>query len=274
MRLSFEAKCYKPAHDIKMNVKKNKRAGHKVVEYATRALHPPCAIVGGGPSLEYMLDKLRSFDGDIFAVNRTAYYLANKGIPCSIFSVDPATTPFDDHVLIKEAFFASRCSPKQFKAFGNKAVMFDNWEEDKKHGVQGGATSVTRMPHLFVRMGYMGAYFVGCDSCLADLKKSHATGNLQHAYQDMIVVRADGIDYVTNAALYLQAEYLSQIITGHPGIFINASSGLLKAMVEHPDDWEAVAVGEDLRRKYQSGGIHGFNKPYKSDHARWALAGA
>lgn len=269
VKLSFAGKCYLPLAELKRNVKKNRKAGYPTLEYADAAYLPHCAIVGGGPSLQYSLDVLRAFPGEIYAVSRTAAYLAKNGIPCTMFSVDPEPDPYPDHFLIKRVLLASRCSPNQFKHFKSKVVMFDNWEEDNAGGVQGGVTGITRAPYMVIKMGHRGAWFFGCDSCFSDLHQTHVTGNQKTAYQDLLIVRVGDMDYVSNASMLLQAEYLIEIMQGHQGVFGNASAGMLKAMLEG-GDWGVVAVADSLQKKYHAQGVQGFNRPYKH-RERWAL---
>jgi hypothetical protein len=219
---------------------------------------PPCAVVGGGPSLKDNLNLLRDWPGDIFAVNETAAYLSDNGIKSYLFMIDCSPILVRTAIHIKGAVLASRCNPVQF--IYRDVRVFD-MADDCEGGVEGGPSAVCRAPHLFLRMGYKAIYFFGCDSCFYDT--THITGDAKDMRENILVVRCGGIDYITNAVFLLQLEQLVKQIKKHPQFLFNASGGLVDAMLKH-EKWEVVGVGADLRAKYpDKGGEARFPFPFQ-----------
>ncbi len=258
LRISLTAVCNTDGKTMKKNHKLSRR--YQRVQWGV-LLFPPCAVVGGSPNLPAMLPVLREWKGDIFAVNATSGYLSDQGIPNYLYAIDCDPTPWRIGPLVKGAVFASRVDREQYKQFKRKQVrVFEMAEEDNKTGIEGGPTAACRSPHLFLRMGYRAVYYFGCDGCFSN--ETHITGNQDVAKANMIIVRVNEIDYLTNAALLLQNEHIVDVIKKYPQFLFNASGGLLKAMLENPDTWEVVAITDDLKAQYVKGGVTIWNKEY------------
>lgn len=259
-RIKLNSICATPDKQIKINVR---RAGKypRVTWGAFR--YPMCAVVGGGPSVVAHLDTLRQWTGDIFAINDTGKFLSDNGISSYLLSVDGTPVPFRIGPLVKGAVFATRVHRHQFTQLRGLPIrVFDMAEEDNVKGIEGGATTVCRTPHLFLRMGYSGIMYFGFDgSFVGDI--THISGKSDSAHDNMLIVNAGGVDYVTHAGFLIQHEYMIEQLNKYPEFLFNASGGLLKAMLEYPDTWEVVAVAEDLKQKFEANGFHGWKKEYK-----------
>lgn len=262
-RIQLQAKGVSDLKDIKRNVKASKHYDHVTWGVLDK---PPCAVVGGGPGLEARLKILREWKGDIFAVNDTAGYLSQKGIPCYLYSIDATEVPFKIGPLVKGAVLASRCHQVQFKLFKRRDVrIFHMADDNNGNGTEGGPTSVCRTPHLLLRMGYAAIAYFGFDGCFYD--KSHA-GDVSEATRkaakdNLIVVTCKGVDYLSNAALMMQCEYLADVMKKYPQFLINASGGMLEAMIKNPDDWTVTAISEGLKKQYEAGGVNIWSVDYK-----------
>lgn len=191
------------------------------------------AVCGGGPSLESHLEELRSWPGDIWAINQTADYLLSHGIDCTLFTVD---------ALIKSTsatkrLVSSNCDPALFG--GAQCFGLIEFEKD---GVPGGSTSAGRTPALALRLGYPGVVYFGCDSSFVTQSHIDRDERLPHA----LIVRADGADYLTHPELCMQAECLSEVLREFPGVFQSKSGGLLDAMTNDPQ-WSVVGVSGALK---------------------------
>lgn len=211
----------------------------------------PVAVCGGSPSLVEHLEELRAWPGDIWAINATADWLASQGIEATLFTVDPVHCQSS----VRKRLLATACDPRIFSQHVECFAMC----EDEDGGVPGGTTSATRAPALALRLGYPGAVFFGCESSLG--KTSHVDRN--EPLGEALIVRADGVDWVTRPDYYLQAECLSHLLTEFPQVFTSKSGGLLDAMVRDPN-WEVVAVSEALKRNLieQNGDVGLYDKPY------------
>jgi hypothetical protein len=258
IRLKMEAQGNSTAEMVSTNFENSK--GYPRAEWGVLT-HPPCIVVGGGASTERSLDGLRKWDGDIFAINDTAGYLSDNGIPCYLYAIDGSKIPFYVGDKVKGAVLASRCDQVQYKMFPKENIrVFDLAEEDGMQGIEGGPTAVCRTPHLFLKMGYRAVMFLGCEGSF--FKQSHVGGDRMDAFGSLLIIRVDGVDYLTNAAFMLQCQYLTEVITTYPQFLFDISGGLLGAMRKHPDTWEVVAVTDSMKKQYEDQGVPLWGKPY------------
>jgi len=254
MKIKLKAQNNQAIGDLLINIhasRKYPRVKLEVLKY------PMCAVVGGGHSLKYNLDVLREWEGDIFAVNDTAAFLSDNGIPSYIFAIDATPKLYRKGKLIKGALYASRVHKNQFHY--KDIRVFDLASDIGIGGVQGSVSAVGNAPHLLLRMGYRGIAFFGCDGSF--YYETHITGTQNVAFDDMIIIRISGVDYLTNASLLMQTEYISDELRKHPDLLVNASDGLLKGMEENPD-YDVIAIGEDLKKKYDDLGYFAWNKEH------------
>lgn len=256
-RLNIIPKCNTGKKQIKKNVVASKDCPKISWGVGT---HKPCAVVGGGISTEQSLEILRKWPGDIFAINDTAGYLSQKGISSYVYSMDCSDILYHQGNLIKGALFATRVNPVQF--IYKDIRVWEMMEDSDGTGVGGGPTAASRAGYLFLRTGYMAVVFFGMDASFYG--DTHISGNQDAANSLMLIVRANGIDYITNASLLLQTGYLVEQIKEYPSFLINASGGLLKALIENPDTWEVVAIFKDFKKRYAKKGCKIWNTKYSS----------
>lgn len=195
----------------------------------------PVAVCGGGPSLNAHLKDLERWPGDIWAINYTADYLLNRGIDCTLFSVDALVR----NSTAARRLLATCCDPMLFKG---QVETFACCEHEDG-GVPGGSTAAGRTPALAVRLGYPGVVFFGCDSSFEG--RDHV--DRDEKLSDVLVIRANGRDFKTYPELSMQAECLSDVIRVAPEFFVNRSGGLLEAMVQD-EQWSVVAVSDALKK--------------------------
>ncbi len=247
---------------------RNKSLGYPRVKWAC-GIFSPCAVVGGGVSVQSRLDILRNWKGDVFAVNDTAGYLSDNAVPCFLFAVDTTKTTYRIGKFVKGAVFASRVNPAQFKQMKKKPIwVFDMLEEDVKDGIEGGPTAICRTAHLFLKMGYSGIRYFGIDGSF-DMKVTHVSGYSKAAFDNMIIVTAGGVDYYTNAAFMLQNEYMADILAKYKEFLSHDSDGLIKAMLEYPETWSVSAVADDLKKTYETNGCMVWKEKYVGGNKIW-----
>lgn len=254
-------------HDKRAKINARRSSKYTFVEWGVLR-YPMAAVVGGGPSAARQLDVLRTWEGDIFAINDTAKYLSDEGINCYLYAIDGTRVLFRVGKNVKGALFASRVDRAQFKQAERMNIpirIFHLADEDRKHGIEGGPTAICRTPHLLLRMGYRGITYFGMDGSFeGDI--THVSGKSESAHDNMLVVRAGGLDYVTHGGFLLQHEYMMKVFKKYPKYLHNASGGVFKAMLENPDTWEVVAVAQDLKDKFDMGGDHTWNKEYSGGY--------
>lgn len=270
VRINFNITCNTDDETIKQNLKKSDKYPRMKYDYNNVLRKPPCAVVGGGASAELNLDLLRKWEGDIFAVNDTSGFLSDSGVPNYLYSIDCSRIPYKIGSLTKGALLASRCHRKQFSQFPKEFVRTFDLAEDYVGGATGGPTGVCRTPLQLLRMGYVQIHYFGCDGSFSNLGATHVSGLQKVAWDNMMFVRVNDIDYLTNASLTVQSEYMSKVMIKYPQFLINRSGGLLQAMIDYPDSWVVTAVTEDLKKQVESKGTQYFFNEYKpEEHKVW-----
>ena len=272
VRINFNITCNTGGEIIKRNLHKTDVGNYTrlTYDYGKVLRKPPCAVVGGGPSTAVSLDILKAWQGDIFAINDTAGYLSDNGISSFLFAIDCSRIPYKIGPLVKGALFASRCHRRQFNLFTKDKIRTFDLAEDYQGGTTGGPTAVCRTPLQLLRMGYTAITYFGCDGSFANLDHTHVSGLQKVAHDNMMFVKVNEIDYLTNASLTVQSEYLSRVLLKYPQYLVCASGGLLRAMMEHPDTWVVSAVTEDLKNQIERKGTKYFPTEFKpEEHKIW-----
>lgn len=253
---------WEPLVELRGEAEKARLALNAHRPLAQRRKHEyPVAVVGGGPSLVGRLDELRSWPGDVWAINKTADWLIDQGIDCAFYTVDAAGPDVIPISKAKRAILASWCHPARFV---DGAEMF-HLSEHAPEGVPGGTTTATRAPCLALRLGYPGVHFFGCDSSFAGQDHVDRHDPIDAA----VIVRASGRDFMTYPELLMQAECLTTILGMAPEVFINKSDGLLKAM-QQDDQWSIVAVSAALKEHLNelNGDTGLYDSPYTPEASR------
>ncbi len=208
------------------------------------------AIVGGGPSVERRLKDLRRWKGDIWAVNDAVGYLADRGIPSVLISVDAYPSP-NLHRWSKgtSALLAACCDPSLFQAYEGRAKRFYVYPSTQAPFIiQGGPTTACRIPDLALKLGYRKATFFGCEgsygeaSHVYDVERGGTGGGGKYE----LLIKAGEHFYQTNPGFLLQAEHLSGLLDYVPEAFDEVSGGLLRAMRKHKD-WTTVGINQAFR---------------------------
>lgn len=202
---------------------------------ATPASGPPLAVVGGGPSTLAHLDVLKSWDGDIWAINGTYAFLKKHGIKSTFIALDPHPIVADWAKDVDDkAMIVSRCHASVFdalKANGAEIVTFDLVNDGKANGIHSGSSTATCTVHLAIRAGNKNVTFFGCESSYIP-GQTHAYQHEERAYQ--LIARVNNEDFLTAPDFMVQAIELSALIRDCPDFIKEQSGGLLRAMVTDP----------------------------------------
>ena len=254
MRLEIIPNCNTSGDVIDLNIRKSSRY-QRITQYGTwfnDNPFPPCAVVGGGPSVANHLDELRNWKGDIYAINDVAKYLSDNGITCYLYAVDCTRNEYRIGDLVKGAVFASRVHRKQFNMFHPEDIRIFDMVEDNPEGITGGPTAASRTAILMLRMGYQGIHYFGCEGSFG--ATSHVFGTWAYAYRERLIVKAGGVDYATNSHMMLQSQHLADHINMFAPYLVNHSGGLLQAMLDHPKTWEVAAYTKDIKDQLEKKG--------------------
>ena len=205
------------------------------------------AIVGGGPSVHAKLGKLLKWKGDIWAINATTSYLTRKGIKNTLVSVDPIVLEYQDfqaHKGAEGAILAACCDPILFAEYEGKAQSFYTRPNPLAPFVAGGgSTTATRMVLVAHTLGYEDITFFGCEGSYVD--ESHVDQNKRS--DKRLYILAGGVNYCTEPHFMVQSQWLAELITKYPDHCSEESSGLLRAMIRHPD-WTVLGVSDAMKQ--------------------------
>lgn len=170
-------------------------------------------IVGGGPSLQDVLPKLRFHRkyGDIFALNGTHDFLIERGIVPDyhvLLDSRPENVCFVQKPHKKVTYLVSAfCHPSVFDALeGYKVIL---WMSDMEgvqslvQGIQhkpvvligGGATVGMKTMYMNYLMGYRKFHFFGFDSCYRE-EKNHAYPQPMNDKESRLTIDAAGKQFV------------------------------------------------------------------------------
>lgn len=175
----------------------------------------PLAIVGGGPSAAELLDEIRSFPGQVLAINGAYDWLQDQGRVADFVAL---SDPQDGMgVFVRRPhertkfLIATCCDPSVFDALSSSDVMtwfcIQGKDEPGPYGVPGGSTCLTRSPLLAVLLGYREIVIYGADSSYTD--KSHAYESSISADAFTVVCERE---WLTSMQMLAQAEYLAEMI--------------------------------------------------------------
>lgn len=217
------------------------------------------AVVGAGPLVVNDLDELRTWDGDIWAINSAARWLSSNGVKCTLVSIDPLDMPGE--FPCADALIATCCHPALFAKLEGRDIRTFDLAETHADGLAGGCTTALRMAGLAFHLGYLDVNFFGCEGSYEG-ESDHVDYHNGEAQE--LIVRAGGKDYRIEAGLLVQCQDFAQLFATFPQVFHNRSHGLLRAMMEHPDTWEVVGVSRAMKEHLeQVNGRHGlYEQPY------------
>lgn len=223
-----------------------RQANAKVIETLGLPKHVGAgrlAVVGGGPSIREHVDKLRAWDGTIWAVNGAINWCIDNGISAWFYTADssPMCNWTYDLTRVKRAVLAPDCSPEMVEHLRNVGA-----EITLTAPLQSGPTSVNASDFLSIEAGYSHVTYFGCEGSFAP-KATHAFASFP--IEDWLIIEVGGEHYRTKAEFISQAIMLSNTIKAFPNVFEERSGGLLSAMLRHGTDHDVVMVSNELFAK-------------------------
>ena len=187
------------------------------------------AVVGGGPSINEHVDKLKEWPGDIWTINGTYHWARARGIRSTFIAADPHSIVADWAKHVTDAIVITRCHPKVFEVLKANNATIKTFEIDGVSRTITGTSTATAAVHLAWLSGYRNLTFFGCESCYLP-GASHA---FMHEKRDAEVIVQVGDEQFFTAPDYLcQAIELSGIIRAMK--VKEESGGLLRALIANP----------------------------------------
>ncbi len=187
---------------------------------------PRLAVIGGGSSIADRLDELRSFDGDIWAINGAFHWCRDHGIETRFFSLDPSKAVLPFCAGVRSAMLGMNCHPSVFDALSNADV-----EAVDLADFPTGPTTAASAPMIAINRGYRQVHFFGCEASFEG--KTHVYGDFN--LENLMKVACNGQEFLTTIDMMMQAEHLGALIRECQGVFVDRSGGLLGAFIASPD---------------------------------------
>jgi hypothetical protein len=206
------------------------------------------AVIGGGPSAANHIDELKSFDGDVWAINGAWAWARDNGIKATFFAVDPHPIVAQWAEGVEKALLEVSCDPSVFEVLRAAEVATFECGEGPSHIRAYGSTS-SAAPHLAVRMGYREVTFYGCEGCYLP-GRTHTYMD-EEREEELLIHIADKY-YLTAPDYYLQTQALAAFMREEPGFMKEQSGGLLRALIQsdgaHDVRWVSDALLKSLWR--------------------------
>jgi len=205
----------------------------------------PLAIVGSAPSVLEHLEELRTWPGEIWAVNGAYDFLLDQGIVAHGFvGMDPVPELAEYVTRINPdttCFISSVCDPKVFDTLKDQHVWLwhSKWDvmpypPDAKV-ISGGTTTITRAPFLANMLGWRDMTMFGADSSFAEgpycyRHGRYSTDNIaKRLYADV-----DGVLFETELSMMKQVAQLGAMLDFFNGQLKFKCGGLLAAFMRSP----------------------------------------
>ena len=204
------------------------------------------AVIGGGPSILDHIEELRNWDGAIWAVNGAIGWCIEHGINAWFYTADssPLSNWTYDLSGVSRAVLAPDCSPEMvafMQGIGAEITLTAPLES--------GPTSVNASDYLAIEAGYSSVTYFGCEGSFAP-DSTHAFQSFP--IEDWMVIELAGECFPTKAEFISQAIMLSNTIKAFPGVFMERSGGLLRAMLRNGTDYDVVRVSNELFAKLKA----------------------
>lgn len=213
-------------------------------EVGSRPVAPRLAVIGSGPSVKDEIDKIKSFDGDLWAINGSLHWCRSNGIDASFYAIDP-TEHVTKHCLgAEKAVLADTVSPSVFKALSGADIELAKIGID---AINHWSTAASTAPMIASKRGHKHVTFFGCESSFVG--DSHVYGNSD---QERVWVECGGDEYITTAQLITQVEFMAKLAVGAPNFITVEGGGFLSALIKHGDynvTHVCRSIHEKLNRK-------------------------
>lgn len=240
----IEGRCILDDEACAANVRSALARGLRVCGWAPKRTGR-LAIVGSAPSVLDHLDELRSWPGEIWAVNGAYRFLLEKGIVAHAFvGLDPVPG-LKEYVETRDArttfLMSSVCDPS---VFDELSTAPDVWLWHSKAAampypegssvVGGGTTCLTRAPFLAHMMGWRDIVMFGADSSFSERTYCYDHGFAEDTKQDRFEVQIGDRVFVTELSMLKQVPALGVMQQMFNGLLTFKCGGLLDAYLNSP----------------------------------------
>lgn len=240
----IEGHCILDAEGCRNNVNSALERGLRVCGWAPKRTGR-LAIVGSGPSVLDHLDELRSWPGEIWAVNGAYRFLVDQGIHVHAFvGLDPVPG-LKEYVEKRDErttfLMSSVCDPDVFDELKDADVwLWHSKQADFPYPegscvVGGGTTCLTRAPFLAHMVGWRDIVLFGCDSSFSEQTYCYQHGSFaEDTKNERFEVEINGRVFVTEMNMLKQVSVLGVMDTLFNGVLTFRCGGLMEAFLASP----------------------------------------
>jgi hypothetical protein len=182
------------------------------------------AIVGGGYTAAHVVQEIKDFDGEVWAVNGAFDWCKTNGINPTFFAIDPSDEIAEYCHNVDRAIVSDIIHQETFKALEGCHVEYDAL------GPSWGTSAVSAAPIIAAKRGHKNLTFFGCP--MSFIGDTHLYMNEQWS---RVWVDCGGKEYVTSPQLIMQVEHLAGIARLAPNFITVVGEGFLPALIEHGD---------------------------------------
>lgn len=202
----------------------------EIVPGQVGAAAPSLAVVGGSPDVVEYVDRLKSWDGDILAINQTYQWCRENGIDATFYRIDAAAPPDGYLDGVKRAVLADMVHPSVFDTLLAEGAEVELVRLGLEH-VHPATTAAGTAPNFACWRGHKHVTLFGCGSSYQDGRT--------HVYRadsaPFVWVECGGEEYVTSPQMIMQAEWIAEAARAFPSYIEVAGGGFLPALIEHGD---------------------------------------
>lgn len=192
------------------------------------------AVVGGAPDVGDHLDELRSWAGEVWAINDAWGWVTDRGVDAAFYQIDPMPLSASIYGLsgrTQRAIVADTIHPSVYKALSGADVQVAYIGEGEGE-LPNASTAAATAPIIAATCGHTDVTFFGCGGSFED--RTHAYQK-QGDDKDRLRVRCGGESFLTTPQFVLQTEYIAELSRGLPGFISARGEGFLPALLEHGD---------------------------------------
>lgn len=194
---------------------------------------PNLAVLGGSPEIVHQIDRLKAWDGEIWAINGAWNWCERHGINATFYRIDPCVPDHNSVNIqgVRRAILADLVEPYVFDVLMANGADVRMVRLGKGEGMLlPSTTAAATAPELALWCGHRHVTYFGCESSYG-----HQTHDYKAENPNRVWVRCGGRDYVTSPQMIMQAEWIAEIARTYPSFIDIACGGFLKALVEHGD---------------------------------------
>lgn len=240
-KIAFKPKC--EFDDEALLAFREINNGRGLPQVGSRPVSKHLAVVGGG---QCNIDELKSFDGDVWAINGAWKWLRDKYIDASFYTIDSSENVLNFIDGVNHAVLGATVNPKVFDALSDCDIEI----ADVMGSIKCDMSSASTAPIIAAECGYKSVTFFGVTLSFED--ETHSYGN-SGPVDNFMWVTCGGKEYKTRPDMVMQAESIARMVNAfkdaglHNSVIVKGS-GFLPSLIQH-GDYDVTHVSSKLDKE-------------------------